>query len=444
VKLLIAATLLAGLLSPTSAPPSHVEGQLPSGATYVMDVPADWNQTVLLYSHGYTPDGAPNLAQNAPSDATRTALLDRGYALIGSSYAETGWVLKKALPDQMSTLDTFVTRFGRPDRAIAWGTSMGGMITTGLAERHGRRFAGALAMCGLEHGGIANWNNTLDPVFAVKTLIAPDTDAQLVRLPDQATALLTAGELNAHLTAAQLTPEGRARTALAAALHNLPAWSDPSAPEPAPDDYDTAQRNQFQSLLGTVYVGLSWRQEAEGWAGGNMAWNTGVDYARMFSRSAIRTEVEALYARAGLSLAGDLATLNRAPRISADPAAVAYVIRNLTFTGRPATPLLTIHTTGDALVPVQVERAYAEAVHRSGRDALLRQGFVHRAGHCTFTTGEMLAAFEAIEKRATTGQWPDTGPAALNAAAARLDPNGTHAYLTYRPAPYPRPFDLAH
>ena len=443
MKILLAATLLAGLLSPTAAPPSHVEGQLPSGATYVMDVPADWNHTVLLYSHGYTPDGAPNPAQNAPSDATKTALLDRGYALIGSSYAETGWVLEKALPDQMSTLDTFVARFGKPRKAIAWGTSMGGMITTGLAERHGNRFAGALAMCGLEHGGIANWNNTLDPVFAIKTLLAPGSTAPLVNLPDQTTALLAAGELNAALTAAQLTPQGRARTALAAALHNIPAWTDPSTPEPAPDDYDTAQRNQFQSLLGTVYVGLSWRQEAEGWAGGNMAWNTGVDYARMLSRSSIRTEVEVLYARAGLSLADDLATLARAPRISADPAAVRYVIRNLTFTGRPATPLLTIHTTGDALVPVQVERAYAEAVHKSGRDRLLRQGFVHRAGHCTFTTGEMLAALEAIERRANTGRWPDTGPNALNAAAARLDPDATHAYLTYRPAPYPRPFDLA-
>jgi hypothetical protein len=443
VKTLLAATLLAGLLSPADAPPSHIEGELPGGATYVMDVPADWNRTVLLYSHGYAPDGTPNPAQNAPSDATRTALLDRGYALIGSSYRDTGWVLEHALPDQLSTLDLFVDLFGRPNRSIAWGTSMGGMITTGLAERAGHRFAGALAMCGLEHGGIANWNNTLDPVFAVRTLIAPQTSVPLVRLPDQATALLAAGELNAHLTAAQLTPQGRARTALAAALHNLPAWTDPNAPEPAPDDYDTAQRNQFQSLLGTVYVGLSWRQEAEGWAGGNMAWNTGVDYARMLANSSIRKEVEVLYTRAGLSLADDLATLNRAPRISADPAAVSYVIRNLTFAGKPTTPLLTIHTTGDALVPVQVERAYAEAVHRSGFDRMLRQGFVHRAGHCTFTTGEMLAALEAVEKRAPTGHWPSTSPNSLNAAAARLDPSGTHAYLTYRPAPYPRPFDLA-
>lgn len=444
MKTLLAATLLAGVLSPAAASPSHLEGQLPSGASYVMDVPADWNHTVLLYSHGYTPDGAPNPAQNAPSDAVRTTLLDRGYALIGSSYAETGWVLQKALPDQMSTLDTFIGRFGRPTRAIAWGTSMGGMITTGLAERYGRSFAGALAMCGLEQGGIANWNNTLDPVFAVKTLLAPGSTASLVNLPDQVTALLTAGELIAATTASQLTPQGRARTALAASLHNLPAWSDASAPEPAPDDYDTAQRNQFQSLLGTVYVGLSWRQEMETWAGGNPAWNTGVDYARIFANSSIRPEVEALYARADLSLADDLAALNRAPRISADPTAAAYVIRNLTFAGRPETPLLTIHTTGDALVPVQVERAYADAVHRSGRDAMLRQAFVHRAGHCNFTSGEMLAAFEAIEHRAIIGQWPNTGPAALNAAAVRLDPNTTPAYLNYRPAPYPRPFDLAY
>jgi pimeloyl-ACP methyl ester carboxylesterase len=444
VNTLLAATLVAGLLSPAAPAPSHVEGQLPSGSTYVMDVPAGWNRTVLLYSHGYTPDGAPNPAQNAPSGATRTALLDRGYALIGSSYPETGWVLEKALPDQMATLDVFADRFGRPRQAIAWGTSMGGMITTGLAERYGRRFAGALAMCGLEHGGIANWNNTLDPVFAVKTLLAPGSTAPLVNLPDQATALRSVGELSAALTAAQATPQGRARTALAAALHNLPAWADPSAPEPAPDDYDTAQRTQYQSLLGTVYVGLSWRQEAETWAGGNPAWNTGVDYARLLARSSIRTEVEVLYARAGLSLAADLAALNHAPRISADPAAVRYVIRNLTFTGRPATPLLTIHTTGDALVPVQVERAYAEAVHESDRDRSLRQAFVHRAGHCTFTTGEMLAAFEAIQHRASTGRWPDTDPRALNTAARRLDPATTPAYLTYRPAPYPRPFDLAH
>lgn len=445
MKVLLAATLVAGLLSPTTVTePSHVEGKLPSGATYVMDVPSDWNGTVLLYSHGYTPDGVPNPAQNAPSTAARTALLDQGYALIGSSYAETGWVLEQALPDQVSTVDEFVDRFGRPRRAIAWGTSLGGMITTGLAERYGHRFAGALAMCGLEHGGVANWNSTLDPLFAIRTLLAPGSTAPLVDLPDQATALASVAELTAALDAAQATPAGRARTALAAALHNIPAWTDANAPEPAPGDHEAAQRNQYAALRGTVYVGLSWRQEAETWAGGNMSWNTRVDYGRMLARSSIRAEVEALYASAGLSLAEDLATLARAPRITADPHAVAYMARNLSFTGRLPIPLLTIHTTGDALVPVQVQRAYADAVRESGRHRLLRQAFVHRGGHCTFTTGEMLAALDALEHRVGGHRWPDTGPDALNRAAEELDPAADHAYLTYRPAPHPRPFDLAH
>jgi hypothetical protein len=435
---------LVGAAGPAVAAtaPSHVEGVLPDGSAYVIDVPANWNGTVLLYSHGYVPDGAPNPARNAPSDAVRSALLDAGYAQIGSSYPDTGWVLERALPAQLATLDLFRSRFGHPRRAVAWGTSLGGMITTGLAERYGHRFAGTLAMCGLQQGGVANWNNTLDPLFALRTLITPGSNTPLVRLPDQAAAFASIGQLTAALDAAQATPAGRARIALAAALHNIPAWTDAAQPEPAPGDHDTAQLNQFALLHLTIYVGLSWRQEAEEHASGNMSWNTRVDYGRMLARSSVRAEVEALYRRAGLSLRGDLAALAAAPRISADPAAVGYMIRHISFGGRLTRPMLTIHTTGDPLVPVQVQHAYADAVDEANRSRLLRQAFVHRGGHCTFTTGEMLGALRALERRITTGRWPDTGPAALNRLASELDPSATPAYVDYRPAPYPRPFNL--
>jgi hypothetical protein len=450
----LAGLLLVGLLGPavaagpagaaTTTSPSHVEGVLPDGSAYVMDVPAGWNGTVLLYSHGYAPDGAPNPAQNAPGDAVREALLAAGYAQIGSSYPETGWVVEQALPAQLATLDEFRVRFGPPRRTIAWGTSMGGMVTTGLAERHGHRFAGSLSMCGLQQGAVANFNNTLDPLFALRTLLAPGSATPLVRLPDQATALAAVGELTAALDAAQQTPAGRARIALAAALHNIPAWTDPAAPEPAPDDFDTAQRNQFDVLHGTIFVGLSWRQEAEQHAGGNMSWNTGVDYARLLARSPLRAEVRALYARAGQSLRADLAALAAAPRIAADPAAVRYMTRNISFGGRLARPMLTIHTTGDPLVPVQVQHAYADAVADAGGSRLLRQAYVHRAGHCTFTTGEMLAALLTLEDRIDTGRWRGTDPAALNQLAASLDPAATPGYAHYQPAPYPRPFHTTH
>ena len=290
---------------------------------------------------------------------------------------------------------------------MAWGTSLGGMITTGLAERHGHRFAGALAMCGLQQGAVANWNNTLDPVFAIRTLLAPGSTVPLVRMPGPGDGV------RRHRRADRGAGRGPADAGSAGPASRSPRRCTTSRPgptprsrSPRPDDYDTAQLNQFRTLHLTIYVGLSWRQEAETRAGGNMSWNTGVDYARMLARSSIRAEVEALYARAGLSLAADLAALAAAPRITADPAAVAYMVRNISFTGRLSRRMLTIHTTGDPLVPVQVQHAYADAVDDAGRSRLLRQAYVHRAGHCTFTTGEMLAALRTVERRVATGRWP--------------------------------------
>jgi len=96
--LVLAFTALPAPAVAATGETNHIEGQLPSGATYLMDVPADWNGTVLLFSHGYTQAGSPNPAQNGPDAATKSLLLAKGYALIGSSYATTGWAVTDAAP----------------------------------------------------------------------------------------------------------------------------------------------------------------------------------------------------------------------------------------------------------------------------------------------------------------------------------------------------------
>lgn len=422
---------------------THLEGRLASGATWVMDVPRNWNGTVLLYSHGYRQAGSPNPAVDAPDAAVSGAALGQGYALIGSSYATTGWAVDQAVPDQLSTLDEFAARFGPARRTFAWGTSYGGLVTTTIAERHPDRVDGSLSMCGLVHGGVANWNSTLDAAYAVKTLLAPGTAVPLTGFGDQASATKAAATMTGVVTNAQNTAEGRARIALAAALHDIPGYNDPTQAEPAEHDWQAQQRNQYQAFTRFFTTAMNWRQEAETRAGGNPSWNTGVDYRRMLARSPYATEVEALYRAAGLSLHDDLDALEDGPRISADAHAVDYLTRNVAFTGKLTKPQLNIHTTGDGLVPVPAERAYHDAVAKSGASRLLRQSYVDRAGHCTFTTGEQLAALRALDHRATTGTWGDTGPAAMNALAAAAEPSATHAYISYRPAPYPRPFDLS-
>ncbi|WP_327698806.1 alpha/beta hydrolase family protein [Streptomyces sp. NBC_00459] len=446
---LLATASLATLCTPApsaraaAAPAERVEGGLPSGATYLMDMPADWNGTVLLFSHGYRTVGDPNPAQNAPTPDVQQRLVDAGYALIGSSYASSGWAVTEAVPDQLATLDAFTRRFGEARRTIAWGRSYGGLVTTALAERHADRFDGSLSMCGLVQGGVANWNSTLDPVFALRTLLAPDSGIRLTGFAGQADARSAATALATTVTDAQRTPEGRARIALAAALHNIPGYSDATQPVPGPTDWDTQQANQYAAVTGLILSpAFVRRQEAESRAGGNPSWNTGVDYTRMLHRSSVYKEVTELYKEAGLSLRDDLKTLDKAPRISADPAAVAWMSRTSSFTGRLADPQLNIHTTGDALIPVQAESAYRRAATEGGSGRLLSQAYVDAPGHCTFNTVETVAALHTLEHRLDTGSW-DTSAAVLNSRARQEDPATPARYATYRPTEYPRPYDLA-
>ncbi|MER7398150.1 hypothetical protein ABT381_21890 [Streptomyces sp. NPDC000151] len=444
----VAALLLAATAAPaaaTPAPSHHLEGTLPSGATYLIDTPAHWNGTLLLFSHGYRPAGSPNEAMDASDEATKKLLLEEGYALAGSSYSATGWAVEQAVPDQVATLDAFADRIGTARRTLAWGESYGGLVTTAIAERHPGRIDGSLSLCGLVQGGVANWNSTLDPVFALKTLLAPRSGIPLTGFADGDEADQAAGRLGTAVSGAQRTPAGRARIALAAALHNIPGWNDPEQDRPAPHDYPAQQANQYRAVS-TMLLDAAFRrrQEAEQRADGNMSWNTSVDYAAMLRRSSGFKEVDALYRSAGLSLRDDLRTLADAPRVKADPAAVRYMTRNIAFTGQLRTPQLDVHTTGDPLVPVQVTSAHQRAVTAAGSGALLRQGFVDNAGHCAFTPAEQLAALHTVDHRVTTGHWGDTSPGALNTEARRSDPTTEARYLAFRPGPYPRPYDLAH
>jgi len=374
-------------------------------------MPRRWNGRLLLFSHGYIPPDRPNLPAAAAIDpVVGGRLLDRGYALAASSYASTGWAVADALADQEGVLRRFRAQFGAPRATVAWGDSMGGLITAGLLQRHPRQFAGGLAMCGVLGGAVSFWNSSLDLAVAFRALMARDADPAVARRASRL-ALTRISDPRANVTgaravlsAAQRTRAGRARIALAAALIDLPAGAG-------------LERAQFQALRTRLAFAFGYRAELERRAGGNPSWNAGVDYAAQLNRSTGRDEVDALYGAAGLDLRADLAALAAAPRVSAQPRARGYLQRNLVLDGRLAVPLLTLHTTADWIVPVQNERAFANV---AGRSSLLRQLYVRRAGHCAFTDAEMLTALDVLFARIDTGRWPAT--TALNAAARRLGP----------------------
>jgi pimeloyl-ACP methyl ester carboxylesterase len=459
------ATLLAGGLAwPASALGSSttcggtgsvttVNGTLSDGATYLIQCPAGtWNGTLFLYSHGYVTPGSSNPATDVGDPVTGSWMLSHGFALAGSSYATTGWAIQQALPDQISTLNAFASTYSKPSRTVAWGHSLGGIITAGLIQRYSSRFNAALPMCGVLSGGVATWNTALDAAFAFQQLVDPKV--QVVNIGNPIGNFTKAATAVAK---AQKTKKGRARIALGAALADTPGWFTPLSKEPGAKQYGKQEANQYlwDSQVDFPFV-FALRAELEARAGGNVSWNTGVNFSQQLAKSVDHQEVVALYKAAGLSLHKDLQKLNDAPRVSADPTAVKYLEHNIVFDGKLTMPVLTMHTTGDGLVVPENEQAYRHVVSKAGSRALLRQIFVHRAGHCAFTPAETITAVRTLLHRLNTGKWDGAGltPAALNHKAAALGPTynifqsssgktvaTAPQFIHYTPANYLRPFD---
>ena len=458
--LAVATVVLVACAPATSPASSHSPMPSPSSTTaasagsigaaqYRIEVPARWNGTLFLYSHGYVAPGRNNAATDSPTKDISTWLLDNGYAIAGSSYSSSGWALEDAFKDQIALLDLFEQRFSKPKRVIAWGGSLGGIVTAGLVQLYPDRFAGALPICGVLAGGVATWNTGLDAAYAFKILLAPSLPLQLVGITDPQANIQLASQA---FDAASATPTGQARIALIAALGDLPGWFDPAGLQPAVGDYaaQAAAQGRWESQIDFPFE-FQYRAELEMRAGGNPSWNTGVDYAHQLAISSDSAEVNALYRAAGLDLAADLRALNSGTRINADPKAVAYLDRFISFDGHLRVPVLTMHTIGDGLVVPQQETAYADAVRAAGKQDLLRQLFVHRAGHCAFSSAETIVAIEAMIARLDTGSWggPALAPGSLNSAALALGDSlnsvggffkSPPAFENFTPGPYPRPF----
>ncbi len=444
------AAIVIALLPTLAAAQKHITGTLPDGATYVIDTPATWNGTLLLYSHGYVAPGSSNPALDVSDPLTGAYLLANGYALAGSSYATTGWAVQYAIPDQFSTLQAFINDVGTPTTTLAWGHSLGGMVTAGLVQNYPTTFNAALPMCGVVGGAVGTWDQGLDGEFAFNTLVAGGS-LQVVDITNP-TLNLTAAET--FLVEAQSTPQGQARIALTAALGDTPGWYDPTSPEPAPTDYTTREANQFSWMENVDFPFVfDFRADLESKAGGNPSFNNGINYAKQLKASVDYAEVQALYTAAGLDLATDLATLANASRITADPGALSYLKQNIIYNGQLPIPVLTMHTTGDGLVAVQEEQAYASVATKAKDQANLKEIFVHRAGHCEFSPAEMLTALQSLETRLKGGKWKGLSPTTLNNEANAygpvynvIDVNGQvvsapPAFETYKPAKFLRPYD---
>ena len=120
-----------------------------AGAPYYIEIPVKWNKGLVLYTHGYTPEGAEPPQYTSPQHkAFREVFLSRGFAFAASDYSRQGWAVKEGIEETEALRRHFVTKHGQPAETYITGHSMGGHIAMAILERQAEAYQGGLPMCG--------------------------------------------------------------------------------------------------------------------------------------------------------------------------------------------------------------------------------------------------------------------------------------------------------
>ena len=419
--------------APASAAAGHYAGSTRNGA-YVLDVPANFNGTVVLWSHGYsfTP---VTVAADAPTPAVRETLLAQGYALAGSTYARggAGWAGDEGVAAGVELICLARAKAGpaKVKRVYVWGASLGGLITQTLAERHPGLVDGVAPLCGVLGGTDLNLDLALDAAVAVKTFFAPTlklTGYTSLREAQTNLALAT----TAISTALAVNPTGTApRLVALAALLGAPAQTRDFAGKTLP----SATAAAVESIQNALTYGTLGRYDIEQRVGGNPSTNVGVDYRHRVTPDAVARFTAFGFSPALLrAYARTLQTY--AARVPAKRSARVRADQLGNPTGRLADPTITMHTQYDPLVVVQNERVFADRVaygrrssllhqvyvvppaHQEGRPDVADDGAAYGAGHCNFTTANYTGVLSALDGWVRTGRY--TAPATTDGLVLAL------------------------
>jgi pimeloyl-ACP methyl ester carboxylesterase len=410
------------------------------GAKYAIKLPARWNGTLLLYSHGYrfavpAPPDFQTPSTNAQVSTTDTdgsgsdplsqQLLQAGYALAGSSYKTNGWAVADGVKAGEALHDKFVQLVGTPKRTYVWGDSLGGLVTEVIAEQNPQWVDGAAPMCGVLAGPNLNLDLALDVAYMVKALIDPSLKLTGYTSSDEAVANWTHAEHAIEKAAADVSGGGTAKLLFISAAVDAPSQTATYDGH----DAESQVKAKVESALTALDYGTVGRYDIEQRVGGDPSDNTKTDYAARISPS----EASAI-SLAGGNVNTLVSQLNTVPRVSGDQAARAAFEKLGDTTGALVAPTVTMHTEADPLVIVQNEHVFATRVqaHKDNGDLVQlyiappasyseSTGAPYGAGHCNFTDKQRTGLVTALDNWVRLGVYPVPSGLSSELGAAGLD-----------------------
>jgi hypothetical protein len=349
-----------------------------NGVTYRLWLPVTagglpcGNGDVVIYAHGYVTPGLPPAAWinelNIGGIFLPAVINQAGYAFAGSDYSKTGLAILEGMHDTLALATAArsgsIAGLPVPAHTFLIGASEGGLVTTLSAEHVHGVYNSAGAACG-PIGSFQSQLNYFGDFRVIFDYFFPNV------IPGSAVSAadtLAAAAQWATLSTVAI-PNALANTSRTQQLFRvmgIPMPSDPAAV------LNTVLEVLAYNIFGTADAQMEL---------GGQPWD---NRARIY-----------------LGSSNDLLLNLQVKRYKADPAALANVAANYETSGKLITPLVTIHTLNDPVIPYWHEPLYTAKTLFAG-DLLKRVNLpVAAYGHCNFTSGDILAAFSLVVLRAT-------------------------------------------
>ena len=353
-----------------------------------MMVPANFNGTVYLYSHGYRNNvplpaalsqitGFPATVVNTPEPAPGgnpqiiSALLGKGYAVMGSGFARQGWNADSAIKTNVELIGLFKKQFTKTTKVVAWGNSLGGFITQALAEKYPDLISAAAPLC-MASDVTPLMTMAGDALWGIKTFFDPtikggnysagaagyaEAMGDLGKVFAVVDSLSKAFAANASAPAWPATSKvpdaikaipSRSALVMVALMSGVPLQSAHFDSTSAPSVLPAAQQTSFQLAINPAFAALEnvataaalavlATHDLELQAGGAVFDNTATDYAARISEEQFIWS-SALSGNSGIG--GLASVLAASPRAKADPAAVAKLKSLTAHTGKVEIPTI--------------------------------------------------------------------------------------------------------
>ena len=375
------------------------------GAPYLMIAAANFNGTVLLWSHGVRPEInipatlAPvgpftktNAAEPGPLVLTDMSVVNKlvaaGYGVAGSGFSRQGLNTTEALAANKELIATFKTKFPTTKTVIAWGESLGAMHSQMLAEKHPELVDGVILGCPaanpsdalMAYFGDALWGfkALFDPTIKVggwSSDVATRTTEQYANIGKILTVIskLSAGLVSGAWPDTS-SPAGKAlekagvpsRSALLAVglMAGVSTRSEhvdgTTGPAGSEETYPLAIApavGVLENMGATLNYGTMLIADGESLAGGKVYDNTKTDYA---ARIAADADIYSFALSGNTAVAGIVAALGATPRETADPAAVAKIPSIVGLSGKITKPTVIFQVESEKFVPASIVQWYID------------------------------------------------------------------------------------